>query len=608
VIATVVHALVLIAVCVALVLAGKVVVAMVHRRTLLGARNLYAALAVLVVLFAATVMLGDRSNLPWLAIALVVVGSMALDAGRRRSHALGAGGEIRQHELARRWVWQRRPRRAPGERVFLGPQDEVVHILPWSTDQAYVSMTDQGQRGPRLPLGAGQHVFLVGGTGSGKTTTARRLLAARVLHERSSLVVIDQKGDQEDVDQMRRLAAAAGVPFILFDPLDPDTDRWQPLWGTPSAVVARATEAIKASEPFYYDAMRKHLDVVCRVLHAADKWPPSIPYLVDCLDPGLYPTIVAMAEQLSAEHAALARRAARHARWVKSPRGMDGLSGAQLRVETAIALATSQVITPRQTPDGEVVGVSLVEALRRRSVVMWRTHADVMPDEAAALTSVALSDLHTAAACDIGQWTLMLDEFGAVISTAADRALGILQRGRSHGGQAIVITQSVADIEALTATPGLLDSLSDNFAAIVAHKQTSPDSRDWLSRLMGTRELSQHTDQTDGHGRRRSGRGSARRVHEFRVAPDVFPKLTRGNAIIYTPEGRQATQAAIKPVRLPDAPAERIALAGPTHPVEIAVHPEQILANTSRRVPAGGRDESDECDGYDTDDDAFGDI
>ena len=43
------------------------------------------------------------------------------------------------------------------------------------------------------------------------------------------------------------LAAAAGVPFVLFDAQDPDTDRWQPLWGTPGSVTARATEAIKFS-------------------------------------------------------------------------------------------------------------------------------------------------------------------------------------------------------------------------------------------------------------------------------------------------------------------------------------------------------------------------
>ena len=34
-------------------------------------------------------------------------------------------------------------------------------------------MTARGEKGPRLPLGAGQHVMLVGATGAGKTTTAQ---------------------------------------------------------------------------------------------------------------------------------------------------------------------------------------------------------------------------------------------------------------------------------------------------------------------------------------------------------------------------------------------------------------------------------------------------
>ena len=86
-----------------------------------------------------------------------------------------------------------------------------------------------------------------------------------------------------------------------------------------------------------------------------------------------------------------------------------------------------------------MVAVSLASALRHRAVVMWRTHADEMPDEAAALTAVALSDLHAAAAQGVGPWTLLLDEFGAVIKMAAQRGVAILQRGRSHGGQVIVV-------------------------------------------------------------------------------------------------------------------------------------------------------------------------
>jgi hypothetical protein len=85
--------------------------------------------------------------------------------------------------------------------------------------------------------------------------------------------------------------------------------------------------------------------------------------------------------------------------------------------------------------------------------------------------------------------TLLLDEFGAVIKMAAQREIAILQRGRSHGGQVIMITQSVADVEALAGQKGLLASLTDNFAGVVAHRQTSPEWRDWLAKLMGTRAL-----------------------------------------------------------------------------------------------------------------------
>jgi len=162
--------------------------------------------------------------------------------------------------------------------------------------------------------------------------------------------------------------------------------------------------------------------------------------------------------------------------------------------------------------------------------VMWRTYADDMPDEAAAITVLAIADLHAAAGQADAPWTLMLDELGAVIHMAASRGISILQRARSHHGQVIVITQSVADIEALSQQPGLLGSLTDNFAAFVAHHQEDPNSRDWLAKLMGTRALWQHTDQTTGHGFSATGTGSRRRVREFRVGSDEFAELATGEA------------------------------------------------------------------------------
>jgi len=569
---------------------------LMRRRSKLSIRNLYppafaftAAMAVCVVVRAwGMLMVLLPLAAPFIAGAAV---------GRRwRLVDLGAGEELRNHELSRRWLWQPAPERAPGERQYLRSQGELVHERPWPTGVEFVSMSARGGEGARLPLGAGQHVVLFGATGAGKTTTARRLIAARTLAQHAGLLVLDQKGDAQDVHELQRLAAAARVPFILFDSQDPATDRWQPLWGTPDGVAARAVEPIKQSEPYYYDVLRRHLDIVCKVLCASDRWPPSVPFLVDACLPVRYPAVVALAERLDQGHGRLARRAKEHARYVRSAKGTDDLSGGAFRLEVALALAARRLVTPRITSDGEAVGVRLIDALRERAVVMWRTHADTMPDEAAALSVLALADLHDAAERAGAPWTLLLDEFGAVIKMAAARGVAILQRGRSHHGQVVVITQSAADVEALTQQPGLLASLTDNFTGVVAHRQTSPESRDWLAKLMGTRALWQSTNQTASHGSQHSGRGSARRVREFRVGADTFSELRRGEAVIYTPLGGDPARTEILPFRLPDNPPERIDQAGDRHRCEAAVHPEQTLPDRAAgrgRQPTAGEFDPD---------------
>ena len=146
--------------------------------------------------------------------------------------------------------------------------------------------------------------------------------------------------------------------------------------------------------------------------------------------------------------------------------------------------------------------------------MLWRTHVDLMPDEAKTITAVILNDIHASAveaqAGGPARWTCVLDEFGAVVATAADQALALLQRGRTHEGQVFVVTQSIADIEALTGQLGLLASMADNFAGFIVHRQSAPESRDWLAKLMGTTALWQSTDQTSRHAATGAGSRTAR--------------------------------------------------------------------------------------------------
>ncbi|HET7052230.1 MAG TPA: TraM recognition domain-containing protein [Solirubrobacteraceae bacterium] len=558
-----------------------------RRCSTLSARNFYAPAAIGAAAVAAVLAVHAWTLAMVLAPPAAFCVSGALYGRRLRLADLGAGEELRSFEQSRRWAWQPPPARRAGERIYLRSQGELVHKRPWPAGVPYAPMSSVDDDGLRLPLGEGQHIFACGATGSGKTTSMRRVLAARTLTQNAALLILDQKGDEEDVEQMSRLAAAAEVPFVLIDPQDPASDRYQPLCGTPAQVAARAVEPIKQSEPYYYDVLRLHLDTVCRILHAADRWPPSIPFLIDACHPLHYEALVEIAQGLGGRHRPLIHRVAEHGQYVSSRKGNEDLTGGATRLQVALALASREIVTPRITPEGDAVGVGLVNALKERAVVMWKMHADAMPDEAAAMTVLALADLHDAAGQAGVPWTLMPDEFGAVIKMAASRAVAILQRGRSHGGQVIVVTQSVADPEALSGQPGLLPSLTDNFSGVVAHRQTAPESRDWLAKLMGTRALWQSTNQTTAHGSQHSGRGSARRVREFRIGSDTFAELGRGEAIIYTTLGPDPRRTMILPVELDSREPERIG-ADVRHSCELRVHPEERLPAATGA--AGGAD------------------
>ncbi|MCA1680133.1 MAG: TraM recognition domain-containing protein, partial [Actinobacteria bacterium] len=262
-----------------------------------------------------------------------------------------------------------------------------------------------------------------------------------------------------------------------------------------------------------------------------------------------------------------------------------------VRLDLVIGEAWRSVLTPRHIADsGELVGVSLARAIGERAVVLWRTHVDQMPDEAKTVTAVILNDIHASAVQaqtdGAALWTCVLDEFGAVVATAADQALALLQRGRTHEGQVLVVTQSVADIEALTGQTGLLASMADNFAAFVVHRQSAPESRDWLAKLMGTSALWQSTDQTSAYAA--TGAGSRRRVREFRVSSDTFAELRQGEAVIHTTLGPPPELCQVTALRLPTGQALlRIGSQG-SSACEMTVHPATQLPNPAHDSESPG--------------------
>lgn len=499
--------------------------------------------------------------------SLWMFAAASVSASRRRSIARGGGGQGREIELARVMVWRAWRERGTKPRVRVGSQGEVIVERRWPDELPYVPLSADERRG-RVPRGEGRHVLVLGGTGSGKTVSADRILLGRVLADRVPALVLDPKGDERLSRDLSALADYLGRPFVVFDPMDEKSDRWDPLWSTePGRTVARLVSPLQTSEPYYADTLRIHLGVVAEALQLLGLWPVSMPLLLEAAQAASF-ELIRKHVRATVGPPGLLRRVEEQAQFLSSASGQRDIASGAARLRVVVGTSWREVLTPRS--DGRAV--QLPAAMRAGAIVLWRTWVEDLPDEAEAITTLALADI-IAAAGELQretEWLVLLDEFGSVMEgNAARRALGLLGRARSAGGQAIVVTQSAADVPTATGNEALLESLADNFSGFVVHRQTSAESREWVAKVMGTRELWQSTDRTGGAGRYAEGTGSRRRVREFLVRPDELKDLGVGQAYVWAPAGPvpELIDVAIPPKlaeRGPGSKEPAYAEAGPT--------------------------------------------
>ncbi len=504
----------------------------VYRRTNLSPRNWYAAAALLALLFVIALVVGA-----WAVVALGLGGLFLAAWGasvvghRLRLGAGNATGELRDLERQRVMAWER----GRVKRIRIDGQGEVVPEVDWPAKLPYVPLSVDESQG-RVPRKRGRHILVLGGTGSGKTVSADRIALGRILADRVPALVLDPKGDERLAHDLKSAADFLGRPFVLFDPKDEQSDHWDPLWAAdPGRTVARILSPLAAGDPYYSDMLRIHLGVVAEALRAVGLWPVSMPLLLEAAQTERFEEI----QDLVAKHGVpieIARRVEEQAAIVGSKTGERDIKSGAARLRVVAGTTWRRVLEPR----GDGKAVQLPAALRAGAIILWRTWVDDLREEAQGITTLALADIIAAAAELKGErdWLVLLDEFGSVMEgNTARLALGVLGRARTAGGQAIVVTQSAADVPSATGNDAMLESLSDNFAAFVVHRQTSSQSRDWVAKLFGTRELWQATDRTGGGGAYADGTGSRRRIHEFLVRPDQLKELDVGKAFVWTPAG-----------------------------------------------------------------------
>ena len=120
-----------------------------------------------------------------------------------------------------------------------------------------------------LPLELADHVLLAGASGSGKTTTLRRI-ADGALANTFGLVIIDCKGGDLGATA-EQLAENYGLPFYVVDPDDPQSLGYNPCSGDAAAVANKLVGAFSfsAEAEIYKNIAMEAIPVIVRGLEAA---------------------------------------------------------------------------------------------------------------------------------------------------------------------------------------------------------------------------------------------------------------------------------------------------------------------------------------------------
>jgi hypothetical protein len=389
---------------------------------------------------------------------------------------------------------------------------------------------DSRRRTVAIPLGgeSGSHTLIVGATGSGKTVS-ETLIVCRAIESGLGAVIVDPKGDALLREHAQAAAERAGRAFLEWTPSGPCT--YNPYGhGSAGEIADKALAGERFTEPHYLRQAQRYLAHAVRALQAAGEVATPA-RLVALMDPR---RLELLARGVPDEA---------HARAVfdyldsLDARQRGGLSGTRDR----LAILAESEIGRWLEPADRVPAIDLLDAVRARAVTYFRLESDRLPLLSRMLAAAVVGDLLTVAATSqsapVGT-IVAIDEFSAIAPEGVARLFG---RARSAGLSLLLATQELADLRA--AAPELLEQVLGNVEAVVAHRQSVPDSAELIARIAGTRPAWSSTEQLT-HAVP-NGRSSRSRSREFAIHPDSVRTLARGCAAVSVPSAGRCAVARI---------------------------------------------------------------
>jgi hypothetical protein len=404
-------------------------------------------------------------------------------------------------------------------------RSHVKHLQPTDKPEASPGVLRLGVEGRRgdvdiqLPMDLAQHVTVLGKMGSGKTTTAARLMEAAAIAG-WPVVVVDAKGFGSLRTVASRFAARFGATLRLVAPDDPTSLRYNPCEGTPSQISNKIIGAFAFGESaeIYKQIAQEIIPVLVRALRASGK-PVTLAAVARALSPqgmvGLSRSIPAEDEELGEYLADLSDRKAPYP---------AGYAGMRSRLGALLQGMYGQVLTPINDPP-----LDLDAAFTGNSITYISLPALEGSEDVELMARVIAQDIkqvaaHRIARGETGYALLILDEFAAL--REAEQLTDLLLQAREARICCVISTQFLPN--ANDALP--LRHALQSAGLFISHQCSAEDSES-VAAVFGTRKTVEVTNQVD-YQTGTSEKGSMRHVDEYRVNPNELRDLPRGTAAV----------------------------------------------------------------------------
>lgn len=368
-----------------------------------------------------------------------------------------------------------------------------------------------------------QHTFLIGTTGSGKTTTTLNFVESAI-QRGLPLVLVDGKGDLSLAARVKALADGRSRPFWHFA-MAGASAHYNPLAvGGITELKDKLLYLTDWSEPHYEALAGRYLQLVFKVFELTN----TKPYLGRVgmyLDPDRLEMLARNIEDASEQQRIFDT--------------LDEFNNAEIRgLAARIATLTESEIGHlfAETEGGQTMDLHTV--IQSNGVAVFSLDSLSFPEYAPLLGRLIVTDIKSVAARayqhERKRVYTIFDEFSVFASRAVVDLIG---KARGAGIHALIATQSLADIEA-AAGAEVVEQIIDNCNTFLIQRQNSPASAERLAGVVGTVEGYEITRQVEHLWPGLADvvvparMGTKKEVREYLVHPDEIKRLRVGEAIL----------------------------------------------------------------------------